>query len=1004
MGHELFDWELYPNAQHNLLRDARGGAPESESDRQRSAFRAVVSALELLNPDAEAMALEFERDYAESGLALDLRLRVADHFFKLRRYDKSRKWYQGVDRRLISGTQKDEIDFKIAYSHFMNEDAVSARPLFEKVSVGSSEYAGSAAYYLAYLDYTEGQYAKAGAAFERMKSDPQFGAVVPYYLAQIYYKTGRYDELMQTGNSLLERPDAVRASEIERLLADAYYRKENYVEAAVHLERFIEKGGKPLETDRFQLGYSYYKSQRYGEAREHFNKIAGGSGPLQQQAWYHLGDCYLNLGTKNEALNAFKASAALDQSPELQRRSAYLAAKLGYELSDPIDDPVARIQDYLKKYPDPATDRELNGLLADLYLNRRDYLKAMEALEKAGNDSPELKAAYQQVAFYRAVELFNAQEFPKSIETFGKSQQQPAKPLLTALAYYWMAEARFKMGQYADAVSDYERFRAHPGAASSSEYMRSEYDLAFARFKKKDYAAAGVGFRAYADRKSGSPALKADARLRAGDCHYMQGEFASALGQYQKSAEGGGRDMDYALLQLANCQGLTGKTDDKIRTLHRLSTEFPQSRFAAEAQYERGASYLTSDRPAEALAAFEQFERSYPAHPLYRSAMLNRAVALRNLGKTDQALGVAKKLVSEAPSTQEAREAISLVRRMYSDLGEVDAYVDWVGKLNMPDVAESALDSTLYNGAYDRYASGDDAAALRQFDAYRNRFPKGLFLRNALRYSAEVRERQGLHTEAERDWKALYDLGPGASYDQACFALGASAFKSGKNAEARRYFEALRSTAHFVLIRDSRAYMLRMEAVDNPQTAVILAGEILSDERSKPEDRTEARLVRARSLDALGQAEVAAADYRILYAEPKGASAAEAGIRLAQGMLKSGDAAKAVEQVYETLSRHPAYREWKEEGFLVLIDAFFALNDLFQAEYLIDHLEKNASGPAVAQRAAAARVRLKAMQTPPVSAEGSFFPEGESGVDEDADALNEGDEEAENPAETEAPQ
>lgn len=964
LGEELFEYELYPGAQHNYDRSHEVEFDRSESQIQRADFRSVVSALELLNPDAEVKALEFERNYPESGLAVELRLRAADHFFKLRRYEKARKWFEGVDRRLIGGSEKEEIDFKIAYTHFMSGDKATARPLFEKVGLGNSNYASSSRYYTAYIDYTDSNYEKAGAAFEKMKDDPQFGPVMPYYLTQIYYKTGRYDEVINTGQMLLERPDAVRAEEIERLVADAYYRKSNYKDAAIHLERFLEKGGKPSEQDRFQLGYSYYKTARYGEAKEHFNKIASGSGSLAQQAWYHLGDCYLKGGQKTEALNAFKASAALDLSPELQKQSAYLAAKLSYELPDPIDDPVKTIRAYLDRYPAPSTDRELNGLLADLYLNRRDYLQAMAALEKTGNDSPELKAAYQQVAYYRGVELFNALEFEQAISTFEKSQQRPAKSLLSALAHYWIAEALFKLNRLSESVVQYERFLAHPGASSSSEYKRARYDLAYARFKLKEYAAASVEFRGFADRGSSDLQLKGDARLRAGDCHFMSGEYTAAANQYKLAVESKVKDADYALLQWANCLGLTGKTEDKIRTLHRLSTEFPQSRFAAEALYERGSSYLTADRPQEALAAFEQFEKAYPAHPLLRSARLNQAVALRNIGQSDRALDVSKKLVTDHPNTQEAREAVSLVRRIYSDRGEVDAYVSWVEKLKFADLEESGLDSTLYYGAYDRYASSDDASALRQFDAYRSRFPEGLFIRKALLYSAEIRERQGLAQEAAKDRERLFELGPGEFYDRVSYDLGVQAQKAGKKTEAQTYFEALRGTSNFALIRDSRIFVLRMEAEDSPETALILAGEIVQDERSKPEDRTEARLVRARTYERVGKWAEAAADYRLLYADPKGESAAEAGIALARMDLNNGEPAKAVEQVYETLKRQPNYPRWKDEGFLVLIDAFIELNDAFQAEYLIDHLEKNADDPKIIERAREARSRLSAKNAP----------------------------------------
>jgi TolA-binding protein len=50
----------------------------------------------------------------------------------------------------------------------------------------------------------------------------------------------------------------------------------------------------------------YYKQNDFENAISQFNKIINGKDFVAQNAYYHLGESYLKLDKKQEALNAFK--------------------------------------------------------------------------------------------------------------------------------------------------------------------------------------------------------------------------------------------------------------------------------------------------------------------------------------------------------------------------------------------------------------------------------------------------------------------------------------------------------------------------------------------------------------------------------------------------------------------------------------------------------------------------------------------------------------------------
>ena len=180
--------------------------------------------------------------------------------------------------------------------------------------------------------YTDSQYESSLQGFEQLREDEQFGAVAPHYLTQIYYKTGRYEPLIQLAEEILKKEEVIRREEIIRLLADAYYRSEDFVNAAIYLERYKAAGARFKEKDRFQLGYCYFRTGRYLEAIDAFNKITDASGVLSQEAWYHLGDCYLKTGEKTKALTAFEAASQSGSDAEIEREARYLFVKINYEV------------------------------------------------------------------------------------------------------------------------------------------------------------------------------------------------------------------------------------------------------------------------------------------------------------------------------------------------------------------------------------------------------------------------------------------------------------------------------------------------------------------------------------------------------------------------------------------------------------------------------------------------------------------------------------------------
>jgi TolA-binding protein len=80
------------------------------------------------------------------------------------------------------------------------------------------------------------------------------------------------------------------------------------------------------------LGYAYYKQNDFENAISQFNKIINGKDFLAQNAYYHLGESYLKLDKKQEALNAFKNASEMPFDSSIQEDASLNYAKLSYEI------------------------------------------------------------------------------------------------------------------------------------------------------------------------------------------------------------------------------------------------------------------------------------------------------------------------------------------------------------------------------------------------------------------------------------------------------------------------------------------------------------------------------------------------------------------------------------------------------------------------------------------------------------------------------------------------
>ncbi|HKK41344.1 MAG TPA: tetratricopeptide repeat protein, partial [Bacteroidales bacterium] len=760
-GMDLFNKEKYPAA--IKLFDSFMNKNDDKDQvlvAEAEYFRAL-SAIRLFNGDAEYRMAMYISRHPESPRLNEARLELGDYFFENKNYRNAVKWYETVNRQELKPEKLPEYFFRLGYSLYMRGNKPRALLMFSEIKDIDTEYTPPAVYYFSQIAYEQKMYRTAMEGFMRLKDDETFGSIVPFYIVQMLYLQKDYDGILSMAPDLVKSAGKERVVELYRFIGDAYYNKGNYKEAVPYLEKYAESARASAREDKYELGYCYYKTGETDKAIKIFLEIRPGNDILSQNVWNILGDCYLQQGDKKRAQLAFGQASKLSFDKKIQEESLLTYAKLTYDISySPFGEAIAAFQEYIDQYPGSPRIQEAYDYLVATFTQLKNYKAALAALDKIPEKDQRLSEAYQRVAFFRGLELFKNLDFEAAADMFDRSlKYEKYDRSVRARAIYWRGEARYRLGQYDKAVSDYETFMGIPGAMSLPEYKLVRYNLGYALFNTKEYAAALNHFKTFESSSSDiQPDVLADTRDRIADCYFMSTDYRDAVTYYDKVIDYRNLDADYAMYQKGFSMGLMNDEQGKVNVLTDLTERYPESPYVPEAIYERGRASVVMENYKDGEADFLKVISDYPASQYVPAAMVQLGLLYYNLGSDDKAIAEFKKVVDDYKSTAEARAAMTGLRNAYVDKNDVESYFAYVKTLNgYGDVNMSEKDSLLYTSGENLYISADYGRATDVFRNYLNEFPSGSFRQNAQYYLAQCLKSSGNSDEALKYYTAVAD-------------------------------------------------------------------------------------------------------------------------------------------------------------------------------------------------------------------------------------------------------
>ncbi|TPG41662.1 tetratricopeptide repeat protein [Flavobacterium pectinovorum] len=934
----LYNDKQYASAQ--LIFEYVKNNATTEEIQSDCAYYIANCAIRTNKANADALMEKFVDDYPTSTKQNQAYVEVAQFFFEQGNYPKALQWFDKVDESYMSKSDSDKFNFQKGYSYFNAKKKKEATTYFNKV-VNSPVFGSQAKYYLGFMAYEGDDYKEATKYFDEVSGEEKYKEKLSYYQADMNFKLGNFQKAIDLGQKAMGKSNAIEQSELNKIIGESYFNLKQYDKAIPFLEQYAGKKGKWNNTDFYQLGYAYYEKKDYEKAISQFNKIIEGKDFVAQNAYYHLGLAYLNTGKKQEALNAFKNASEMDFNAQIQEDAALNYAKVSYDIGNAYQTVPAILLDFLKKYPNNSSRSEVEKLLVDSYISTKNYKEALTLLEK--NRSPENKAAYQKVLFYRGLELYNESNYQEAGKMFKSAISEQKTPEFTARATFWKAETEYVTDDSQNALLSYKQFVGLAAAKTTDEYKNINYNIGYAYFKLKEYDQAGNSFQAQIDNSKEDKVRLNDSYLRLGDCRFVTAKYSAANEAYAKAIEAKGVDADYAQFQKAISYGFMSKNDKKIDELNNFLQMYKKSEYRDDALFELGNTYVAEKKNDQALKTYDQLISEYKNGSFTSKSILKQGLIYYNSDRDDQALVKFKKVAAEFPKTPEALEAVSTARLIYVDSGKVDEYATWVRTLDFVSVTDAELDNDTYDAAFKQYSQNNSKQAITGFAGYVTKFPSGIHALEANFYLAQLYFAEGSETKSVTNYQYVIDQPRNEFTEQALTRLSQIYLKAKDCDKSIPVLVRLENEADFPQNKSFAQANLMKCYYDKKDydNSVVYADKVLQNAKADANVKSDAQIIVARSAMQTGDEDKAKTAYAKLSATSKGELAAEALYYDAYFKTKEGKFDASNVSVQKLAKNYSAYKYYGAKSLVLMAKNFYGLKDSYQATYILDNVINN---------------------------------------------------------------
>ncbi len=939
-GIELMAQNQYAAASENFT-EYLASSPSSGNQKQDAEYYRGICSLNLYHTDAEKQLQDFIDNNPSNPKASIAYADLANFFYTEKNYKKAASYFGKADFSALTSSQQSEAHFRWGYSLFSQKFLKDALDQFNFIKTQGGQYGPASSYYAGFAEYNQADYANALTDLKRAEATESYSTIVPYLMANVYYKQKDYDALIAYATSVSSRTDLANAEDIALLTAEAYYKKGDYKNALTGYDKYLSgKETVAAKSILLRAGYSAYVLGQDAKALSYLTNSFADVDSVGFYSSYYLGQLYLKTNQKPMALTAFDIARKYKADTKLVEESSFQFAKISYDLGKP-DQAINEFEKIIRLFPGSIHTIEIKELLSQAYVNANNYNKAIDYIESLPSRTPAVERAYQKATLLKGMEFFNKDDYTRAIQYFEKSLQHPIDKGYLTEASFWCGEAYSVDKEYVPAAKNYLRVIEEGDDADLK--LKARYGLGYAYFNLKQYDQALFSFKEFVSKSSISQPNLADGTLRLADCYYVAKLYNDALTYYRKAIALKSPDNDYAHFQSGILYGILRKYPEAKTELSLVIRDYANSSFVDEAKFQLAQQEFEQGHYDIAVNGYSGLLTSSPSSRFTPYAYVRRAAANYNLkeySKTAQDYITVIENYGSHPAAKDVLLPLQEALNLSSRSGEFNKYLALYKKSN-PDA--KGIEAVEFEAAKNLYFNQDYANAVKNFDSYINAYPQSTQLPEATYYEAESYYRLKDFTKALVLYNDLMDNKIFSMSSKVTSRVAELEFKQGHYDKSISSFQRLAKEATnkkeqynaWSGLMESYYLLNQYDSTEKYAKIILEKGSVNAGAQNK------ASLFVGKAAIGKGDYETAKDELLNTINSAQDEYGAEAKYRLAEIFYITKD----YKQCYETLlglnKDFSSYTDWVGKSYLLMADYFLATGDAYQTKATLQSLIDN---------------------------------------------------------------
>ena len=533
---------------------------------------------------------------------------------------------------------------------------------------------------------------------------------------------------------------------------------------------------------------------------------------------------------------------------------------------------------------------------------------------------------------------------PNANELLDKALKQPDNTASLPYINFWKGEIAYRSNRLDEAIPYFIAYLKTPVSQGEVNPANAKYSLGYCYLKKENYNEA----RAFFEQVAGNPGINAsplvqDAFIRNADCYYMNRDYRTAVGMYNKVLGYSWPASDYATYQKAMVAGVNS-SNEKITLLNNLIRKFPDSELVPDANMEIANTYLSDENFQQSVNYLKNVLSAAGNDALKPRAYLRAGIAYYNLQNNKEALNQYNQLLKLYPNSVEAQEALENAKAIYVAEGRSGEYVNFAKSMGV-SISASQEDQLAYQEAEVQFNNGNFSVAQQRFEDYLKKFPDGKYALEANYYKSEMYASQKDWTKAVTGYETVADKAPNKFAEKSLLQAARLNFFYIKDySKAETYYTKLKdfATSQENKLEAMRGLLRSQYELKHWSNAMDNAKDLLSQKGIGSDDKIIANMIIGKSYLTDGKCDQALPYFKSVISQSRATYGAEAQYQIAECQFNQDRLKDAEKSAFEVIHKSGSYAYWVTKSYLLLGDIYLKEKDYFNAEATFQSLVENA--------------------------------------------------------------